>query len=74
MRPLVDDVQTMPRWVIPFAYPQSRAGVAARRVVDKVISSSLFEPVAAKLTDVAETDRELPPLQARGDQTDQAGH
>lgn len=65
MRPLVDDVQTMPRWLIPFAYPQSSAGVAARRVVDKVISSSLFEPVAAKLTDVAETDRELPQLVLR---------
>lgn len=65
MRPLVDDVQTMPRWLIPFAYPQSRAGVAARRVVDKVISSSLFEPVAAKLTDVAETDRELPQMVLR---------
>lgn len=65
MRPLVDDVQTMPRWLIPFAYPQSRAGVAARRVVDKVISSSLFEPVAARLTDVAETDRELPQMVLR---------
>lgn len=65
MRPLVDDVQTMPRWLIPFAYPQSRAGVAARRVVDKVISSSLFEPVAARLTDVADTDRELPHLVLR---------
>lgn len=65
MRPLVDDVQTMPRWVIPFAYPQSRAGVAARRVIDKVISSSLLEPVAAHFTDVAGTERELPQLAIR---------
>lgn len=65
MRPLVDDVQTMPRWAIPVAYPQTRAGVAARRVVDRVVSSSLFEPVAARITDVAETDRELPPLTPR---------
>ncbi|SEC23494.1 2-polyprenyl-6-methoxyphenol hydroxylase [Nocardioides exalbidus] len=62
MRPLVEDAQTMPRWVIPFAYPQSKVGVAARRVADKVLTAKIFEPVAAKITDIAETERELPPV------------
>jgi len=62
MRPLVDDVQDLPRGLTAFAYPQTRAGLAARGVADKVMTSRLLRPVAAKLTQVAETDRELPAL------------
>ncbi|NIJ04507.1 FAD-dependent monooxygenase [Frigoribacterium faeni] len=62
MRPLVDDVQDLPRGLTAFAYPQTRAGLAARGVADKVMTSRLLRPVAATLTQVAETDRELPAL------------
>jgi 2-polyprenyl-6-methoxyphenol hydroxylase-like FAD-dependent oxidoreductase len=62
MRPLVDDVQTLPRGFKHFAYPQTRVGLAARRVADAVLLSKPFRPIAAKLTEVAETDRQLPPI------------
>jgi 2-polyprenyl-6-methoxyphenol hydroxylase-like FAD-dependent oxidoreductase len=60
MRPLVDDVQDLPRGITHFAYPQSRAALALRRVADAVLLSKPFRPLAAKLTEVAQTDRELP--------------
>ena len=62
LRPLVDDVQSLPRGLQYFAYPQTRLGLAARGVVDKVIASRLFRPIAAKLTRVAETKQVLPAL------------
>ncbi|MBD8729257.1 FAD-dependent monooxygenase [Frigoribacterium sp. CFBP 13707] len=65
MRPLVDDVQDLPRGLTAFAYPQTRAGLALRRVVDRVMTSRAFRPLTAKLTAVAETDRSLPPLTVR---------
>lgn len=60
LRPLVDDVQSLPRGLEYFAYPQTRLGLAARGLVDKVFTSRLFEPIAARLTRVADTDQELP--------------
>ncbi|MDP4333668.1 FAD-dependent monooxygenase [Curtobacterium sp. A7_M15] len=62
MRPLVDDVQQLPRGITAFAYPQTHVGLAARRVADKVLLSRPFRPLAAKLTQVAQTERELPAL------------
>lgn len=62
LRPLVDDVQSLPRGLQYFAYPQTRLGLAARGVVDKVVASRLFRPIAAKLTRVAETKQVLPAL------------
>ena len=62
LRPLVDDVQSLPRGLQYFAYPQTRLGLAARGVVDKVIASRLFRPIEAKLTRVAETKQVLPAL------------
>ncbi|UOX93067.1 FAD-dependent monooxygenase [Amycolatopsis sp. FBCC-B4732] len=62
MRPLVDDVQHLPRWIVPIAYPRTRAGLRLRRLGDKVFTSRLFAPVAAKFTTVAATERPLPPL------------
>jgi 2-polyprenyl-6-methoxyphenol hydroxylase-like FAD-dependent oxidoreductase len=64
MRPLVDDVQSLPRGLEYFAYPQTRFGLAVRGVFDKVLTSSLFAPLAAKLTQVADTDQELPEIPA----------
>lgn len=62
MRPLVDQVQDLPRGMVHFAYPQTRLGLAARGVVDRVLTSRLFRPVIAKVTQVADTDRPLPAL------------
>jgi len=64
MRPLVDDVQDLPRGITHFAYPQSRAALALRRVADGVLLSKPFRPLAAKLTEVAQTDRALPAMPA----------
>ncbi|QZQ56295.1 FAD-dependent monooxygenase [Curtobacterium sp. TC1] len=62
MRPLVDTIQGIPRGIVHFAYPQTRLGLAARGVADKVLLSALFRPLAARLTRVADSDRPLPPL------------
>jgi hypothetical protein len=62
MRPLVDDVQHLPRWIEPFAYPRTRAGLALRQGFDKVLTSPLLAPVTARFTRVAATDRPLPRL------------
>jgi 2-polyprenyl-6-methoxyphenol hydroxylase-like FAD-dependent oxidoreductase len=60
LRPLVDQIQGIPKGIVHFAYPQTRLGLAARRVADRVLMSKLFAPVTAKLTRVADTDRPLP--------------
>ncbi|USX54241.1 FAD-dependent monooxygenase [Lentzea sp. HUAS12] len=65
MRPLVDDVQNFPGWLVRFAYPQTRTGLALRRIADKVVTSRLLSPLTAKLTQVAATTRPLPPIAAR---------
>ena len=62
MRPLVDDVQNLPRWIVPFAYPRTRLGLSLRRLVDKAITSRLLAPLTARFTRVAETTRPLPDL------------
>jgi len=64
MRPLVDDVQTLPRWIVPIAYPRTRLGLALRRLADKAMTSSLLSPLTAKFTQVASTTRSLPPIGA----------
>ncbi|WP_420368424.1 FAD-dependent monooxygenase [Curtobacterium sp. L1-20] len=62
MRPLVDQVQQLPKGIVHFAYPQTRLGLAARRVADAVMTSKPFAPLVAKLIRVADSDRPLPPL------------
>lgn len=62
MRPLVDDVQKLPAGMKSFAYPQTQLGLRLRKLADRAMTSRLLMPVAAKLTQVAETHRELPPL------------
>lgn len=62
MRPLVDDVQNLPSWIVPFAYPQTRLGLAGRGLVDKLMTTRLLAPLTAKLTRVAEARRPLPDL------------
>lgn len=62
MRPLVSDVQDIPKGIVRFAYPQTRLGLALRHVVDRAITLPVFAPVTARLTRVAETEQPLPPL------------
>ena len=62
LRPLVDDVQDLPRGLKAFAYPQSRLALALRGVMGRVLMAKPLRPLAAKLTEVAETDRALPAL------------
>ncbi|HUQ61597.1 FAD-dependent oxidoreductase [Lentzea sp.] len=62
MRPLVDDVQTLPRWIMPIAYPRTRFGLRLRRLADKVITSRPLAPLTAKMTQVASSERALPPI------------
>jgi 2-polyprenyl-6-methoxyphenol hydroxylase-like FAD-dependent oxidoreductase len=62
MRPLVDDLQDLPRGLRALAHPQSRLALALRGLLSKVLMSRPLRPVALKLTQVAETDRELPVL------------
>ncbi|MFD9765506.1 hypothetical protein ACFWXI_18585 [[Kitasatospora] papulosa] len=62
MRPLVDDVQSLPRGLKHFAYPQTRTGLALRHLAGKLLTSPPLRPLAAKLTQVAETGRELPEI------------
>jgi len=64
MRPLVDDIQSMPSAVVKFAYPQTRLGLRLRRLADTVMTSPPLAGVVAKVTQVADTDAELPPLVA----------
>jgi 2-polyprenyl-6-methoxyphenol hydroxylase-like FAD-dependent oxidoreductase len=64
MRPLVDRIQHIPKGIVHFAYPQTRLGLAARGVADKIMTSALFTPVTAKLTRVADSARPLPEIAA----------
>ncbi|MBM2622125.1 FAD-dependent monooxygenase [Actinoplanes sp. LDG1-06] len=63
MRPLVDDVQKLPPGIERFAYPQTRLGLTLRSLADKAMTSSLFAPLTAKLTQVADTDQQLPEIE-----------
>ncbi|MFK0247200.1 FAD-dependent oxidoreductase [Amycolatopsis azurea] len=62
MRPLVDDVQQLPRWIKPFAFPQTRLGLAMRRTADKALISPILAPLTARFTRIAHTDRALPSI------------
>lgn len=62
MRPLVDQVQTLPRGWKRFAYPQTRAGLKIRHIAEKALTSRPFRPLARKLTEVAQTSLSLPDM------------
>ncbi len=66
MRPLVDDVQGLPRWIKPFAFPRTRLGLALRRAADKALMSPVLAPLMARFTRIADTDRTLPSITATG--------
>lgn len=62
MRPLVDDVQNFPGWLVSFAYPQTRLGLRLRHLADKAFTSRLLAPLTAKMTQVAASERALPAI------------
>lgn len=62
MRPLVDGVQRTPRFLVRFAYPQTRAGLALRGVADKLLTASLLRLLVRRLSRPEGTDRRLPEL------------
>lgn len=62
MRPLVDQVQSLPPGLDHFAFPRSAAGLALRRLADAVLLSAPLRPLAARLTRVADTDQVLPAM------------
>lgn len=62
MRPLVDRIQDIPQGMVHFAYPQTALGLAARGVVDKIVTSAPFAPLVSRFTRVADTDEPLPPI------------
>ncbi|GAB3734329.1 FAD-dependent monooxygenase [Amycolatopsis oliviviridis] len=66
MRPLVDDVQQLPRWIKPFAFPRTRQGLALRRMADKALLSPVLAPLTARFARIADTDRTLPSITATG--------
>lgn len=65
MRPLVDDVQHLPPGVIKFAYPRTALGLKVRELADKVLFSAPLRPLTAKITHVADDERELPSISSR---------
>lgn len=69
MRPLVDQVQGMPRGMLRLAYPRTSLGLTARNVVTKIITSPPLSHVVGRFTAIAGTDRELPPLREAPDRT-----
>ncbi|MGW7351477.1 FAD-dependent monooxygenase [Streptomyces sp. NPDC054784] len=65
MRPLVDDVQSLPRGLTRIAYPQTRTGLALRRITEKAFTSPPLRPLTRRLTQVSETERPLPDMPER---------
>ncbi|PRY18141.1 FAD-dependent monooxygenase [Kineococcus rhizosphaerae] len=63
MRPLVDDVQGLPRGIVDVAYPRTRLGVSTRRVLDRALTSRPLRPLIARITRVATTDQDLPAIE-----------
>lgn len=65
MRPLVDQIQGIPRGMLRLAYPHTRLGLAARGVLMKAMTAPPLSHLAARFGQVADTDQELPTLRER---------
>lgn len=65
MRPLVDQIQGIPRGMLRLAYPHSRLGLAARGVLMKAMTAPPLSHLTARFGQVADTDQELPTLRER---------
>ena len=64
MRPLVDDVQGIPRGVLRLAYPRSALAVAVRNLALMAVLRSPLSKVVGGLFSVADDPRPLPELEA----------
>jgi 2-polyprenyl-6-methoxyphenol hydroxylase-like FAD-dependent oxidoreductase len=64
MRPLVDDVQSLPPGIDKLAYPRTALGLKLHDLVVKATTRPPLSKLASKVTQVAQTDQELPPLHA----------
>lgn len=64
MRPLVDDVQGIPRGVLRLAFPRSALAVRARDLVLAAVLRSPLSRVVGRLFGVADDPRPLPELHA----------
>lgn len=62
MRPLVDDVQSLPPGVDRLAYPRTALGLKVHDLVLKAATSRPLSSLAGRLSQVADSERELPPL------------
>lgn len=65
MRPLVDQIQGIPRGMLRLAYPHTRLGLAARGVLVKAMTAPPLSHLTAPFGQVADTDQELPTLRER---------
>lgn len=62
MRPLVDRIQTMPKGVTKFAYPQTAFGLRLQHAAHHVLTSRPVAPLMARTARIADADRPLPEL------------
>lgn len=62
MRPLVDDVQSLPPGIDELAYPRTPLGLELHDLVVEATTRPPSSRLAAKITQVAGTDQELPAL------------
>lgn len=65
MRPLVDDVPTVPRAMLRVAFPRTRLGLAVRGLGERLVAVPPLRGLVARLTEVAGTERPLPELVER---------
>lgn len=65
MRPLVDQIQGIPRGMLRLAYPHSRLGLAALGVLMKAMTAPPLSHLTARFGQVADTDQELPTLREK---------
>lgn len=65
MRPLVDQIQGIPRGMLRLAYPHTRLGLAARGVLMKAMTAPPLSHLTARFGQVADTDQELPTLREK---------
>ena len=49
MRPLADRVGRTPKALVHFAYPRTRAGLAARGIADRLVTASILRALVQRL-------------------------
>lgn len=60
MRPLVSSVQRIPLALVHFAYPRTRIGLAARRVADRLLTTTLLRLIVRRLHTRGDDTQPLP--------------